>query len=133
MDCPFMSALEDTRPDSDPPAVTVMIMLSPVVTAPEPLSLEATGDTTTVDLGTATAVDVVDGDLVATANNTGPFAVGTHAITWTATDNSGNSATAEQTVTVNEPVVTTTKKSGGGSVPLFFLALLLVFGLVGRK
>jgi hypothetical protein len=113
--------------------VTVEDNVAPVVTAPEPLSLEATGDTTTVDLGTAIAIDVVDGDLVATANNTGPFAVGTHTITWTASDSSGNTATAEQTVTVNEAVVTTTKKSGGGSVPLFFLPLLLVFGLLGRK
>jgi hypothetical protein len=113
--------------------VTVVDNVAPVVTAPASLTVEATGDTTVVDLGTATAIDVVDGDLVTTTNDTGPFAVGIHSITWTATDNSGNSATAEQTVTVNEAVVTTTKKSGGGSVPLFFLPLLLVFGLVGRK
>ena len=82
--------------------VTVVDTTNPAVTAPLDVTVEATGSMTAVSLGAATATDLVSGSLVATANNTGPFSVGVHAITWTATDSSGNSATATQTVTVTD-------------------------------
>ena len=35
-------------------------------------------------------------------DQTGPFAVGTHTIIWSATDNAGNTGTANQTVTITD-------------------------------
>jgi subtilisin family serine protease len=81
----------------------------PVVTAPPDVSTEATGPTTAVSLGVASAVDNVDGVLTATADTTGPFSVGVHTVTWSATDAAGNTGTATQRVTVTDttaPVVT---------------------------
>ena len=82
--------------------VTVSDGEGPAITAPADITAEATGTTTTVSLGTATATDSVDGDLTATADNEGPFAVGIHTITWTAIDSTGNEATATQTITVED-------------------------------
>jgi Ca2+-binding RTX toxin-like protein len=81
----------------------------PVVTAPADITAEATGPTTAVALGTATAIDDVDGALTATPDNTGPFPVGITIVTWTATDAAGNVGTDTQSVTVNDttpPAVT---------------------------
>lgn len=74
----------------------------PSVTAPSNRSVEATGTLTAVSLGTASATDAEDGSLTATPDDTGPFAVGTHTITWTATDSGGLSAIDTQTVTVRD-------------------------------
>ncbi len=81
----------------------------PVVTAPADITKEATGPTTAVSLGTGTATDNVDGAITPTASPTGPFAVGVHTVTWSATDAAGNTGTATQKVTVTDttpPVVT---------------------------
>jgi hypothetical protein len=43
---------------------------------------------------------LVDGTLVAVADQSGPFPVGTTEVTWSATDNSQNTGTAIQLVTV---------------------------------
>ncbi len=80
--------------------VTVKDTTAPVVTAPTAITKEATAPLTPVSLGTGTASDLVDGAIIPTASPTGPFAVGAHTITWTATDEAGNSASATQTVTV---------------------------------
>jgi hypothetical protein len=108
--------------------VTVQDTTPPTVTAPANITIEATGPTTAVSLGTATATDLVDGTLTPTPSDTGPFAVGTTTVTWSATDAHGNTGTATQTVTVsyafsdfyqpvdNLPVVNTAK--GGQSVPI---------------
>jgi len=87
--------------DSDPP---------PVVTAPMDINMEATANLTPVMLGMATVTDDRDMGLSATPDNSGPFAVGTHTVTWTSdADSSGNVSTAEQTVTITDntlPVIT---------------------------
>ncbi len=82
----------------------------PVVTAPADVTMEATGPTTTVDLGTGTANDDVDGSLTPTNDApAGGFSVGTTIVTWSATDSSGNTGTDTQNVTVTDttpPTVT---------------------------
>ena len=89
--------------------VTVTDSGAPVVAPPANVSVEATGPTTAVTLGTASAGDLVDGALTATANNLGPYPVGVTLVTWSATDGAGNTGSATQTVTVTDttaPVVT---------------------------
>ncbi|TND04947.1 MAG: Hyalin, partial [Gammaproteobacteria bacterium] len=81
----------------------------PKVIAPADVSVEATGPTTSVELGAAVAEDIVDGVLSAIADQTGPFVPGRHTITWSATDAAGNTASATQIVTVTDstpPVLT---------------------------
>jgi len=81
----------------------------PVVTAPGAMTVEATGGTTVVNLGIATVTDNSGATLTATASPTGPYAVGVHTITWSATDAAANTGTAVQTVTVQDttlPVIT---------------------------
>ncbi len=82
--------------------VNVSDVGAPVITPPADITVEATGPTTPVDLGTPTVTDDVDTGLTATPDNSGPFAVGLHLITWTASDSSGNVGTATQTVTVTD-------------------------------
>jgi len=82
---------------------------APVISVPGKRTVEATGPLTPVALGTATATDNVDGNVTVTPDNTGPFAVGAHVITWTASDSANNTATASQTITVRDstpPTVT---------------------------
>ena len=89
--------------------VTVSDSDGPSITAPDNITIEATGATTAVTLGNAIASDIVDGTITATADIEGPFAVGTHIVTWTATDSAGNEASAEQTVVIEDttaPVLT---------------------------
>ncbi|MDQ7003561.1 MAG: DUF5011 domain-containing protein [Ghiorsea sp.] len=74
--------------------------IPPVVTAPAAIQAQATGATTAVTLGTSTVTDNVSTGLTATASPVGPFTVGTHIITWTATDAAGNIGTAQQIVTI---------------------------------
>jgi len=85
---------------TDTQTVTVRDTAAPTVTAPSDRTAEATGALTPVNIGTATATDLVDGGLTPVPSDTGPFARGTHVITWTATDSEGNAGTATQTVTV---------------------------------
>ena len=82
--------------------ITVDDNLPPVVTAPPAVSKEATGPLTSVNLGTATALDDTDGAVPVTASPTGPFAVGQHTVVWSATDSSGNTGSAQQQVTVTD-------------------------------
>lgn len=96
---------------------------APTVTAPANLTREATAALTPVNLGSATATDNVDGSLTASPDKTGPFAVGTHTVTWRATDSAGNTGSDSQTVVVRDttaPAVTApediTVQSSGGSV-----------------
>ncbi len=76
----------------------------PVVTAPADLEINSEELFTQVDLGTATAIDALDGNLVPTASQTGRFEPGTHTVTWSATDAAGNTGQATQTVKV-KPLV----------------------------
>ena len=73
---------------------------SPVLQLPEDLVVEATSsDQNQISLGDATATDNID---IASVTNDAPdtFPLGETVVTWTATDSSGNSATATQTVSV---------------------------------
>ena len=82
--------------------VTVQDTTPPVISVPSSKTREATGWFTDVNLGSATATDDVDGTVAVTPSDTGPFSVGAHLVTWTATDAAGNSATATQTITVRD-------------------------------
>ncbi|RRQ21050.1 S8 family peptidase [Thiohalobacter thiocyanaticus] len=87
-------------------SVTVQDTTAPEVQAPADLTVQSTGDAVAVDLGSASASDRVDGSLSASADNIGPFALGTHTVTWTATDAAGNSGSDTQTVVVTLSDVT---------------------------
>lgn len=73
----------------------------PTITAPADQSIEATGPTMAIALGTAT---VADNLAVASVTNNAPtsFPVGITVITWTAKDAAGNVATAQQTITIRD-------------------------------
>ncbi len=87
--------------------VTVVDTTPPVITAPNNVVTDETGVQTPVNIGTATASDwflvTITKDAPATFPN------GVTVVTWTATDSSGNQATATQSVTVNNvaPIVGT--------------------------
>jgi hypothetical protein len=86
--------------------VTVVDTTPPAVVAPPDITVEATGPLTDVDLrpDLASADDLVDGASIPTADMTGPFGVGTHIVLWSATDASGNTGTAIQTIVVQAPL-----------------------------
>jgi hypothetical protein len=73
-------------------------------TAPADIDVVATGELTAVDLGAVTADDFFGPVTVAATLNGQPapngFPVGTHTVTWTATDTNGNVAELTQTVRV---------------------------------
>lgn len=94
--------------------------VEPVVTAPADIIASSEGRLTSVDLGEASAADVLDGDLTPVADNPGPFASGATTVTWTATDAAGNSGTATQEVVITPQVSAQPKgrTSEGGSFVL---------------
>jgi PKD repeat protein len=82
-----------TAPDTTPPSIT----------APANITVEATAPLTPViSLGSPTVNDDMDPNPTVTNNAPAGFPVGTATVTWTATDASGNSASAIQTVTVTD-------------------------------
>ncbi len=88
---------------SDNQAVTVIDSTAPALVAPGAVTRRqgSEGGPTIVDLGTATASDAVDAaPVIANDAPASGFPVGTTIVRWTATDASGNSATAAQSVTV---------------------------------
>lgn len=85
---------------TDTQVVTIVDTTAPIVTAPMDIITEATGTLTPVNLGAASATDVVDGTLTPISNTLGPFAVGLHTITWSATDNVGNLGSDTQMVNI---------------------------------
>ncbi len=80
--------------------VTVEDTTPPEVVAPADITVSSTA--TVADIGSAEATDLVDGEIVAIADITGPYPVGPTTVTWSATDASGNTGTATQIVTVTE-------------------------------
>ncbi|MCY4127701.1 MAG: HYR domain-containing protein [Gammaproteobacteria bacterium] len=73
----------------------------PVVTVPSDMRVPATGWYTPVDVGMATAMDALDGDVAATSDTmTNEFRPGVHTITWSASDAAGNSAQGTQTIEI---------------------------------
>jgi len=80
--------------------VTIVDTTSPSITAPDSITAEATSaDSNIVVLGNPVSSDLVDTPSI---SNNAPdvFPLGETTVTWTATDYSGNSASATQTVTI---------------------------------
>jgi hypothetical protein len=92
------------------PRFNIVDTLAPGITAPSPRNAECASPAgTAVVLGAATATDACD-FTPTIANNAPPlFPLGLSTVTWTATDDAGNSANATQLVTIVDtqaPVVT---------------------------
>jgi len=89
--------------------VTIVDTTAPELQVPKDIISEATDPALNiVQLGSATAFDIID---IESITNDAPdvFPVGMTTVTWTATDTSGNSVTATQTVTIQDttsPLVT---------------------------
>jgi hypothetical protein len=82
--------------------VNVIDSIPPVITLPPDIIIDAKGLLTNVDNNpVATAIDDQDGQVLVIPNRKGPFAPGRHEIIWSATDSSGNTATAIQIIGVN--------------------------------
>jgi len=80
--------------------VTIVDTTIPEIVAPFDVTVEATGiSSTVVEIGEATIYDIIQVYTI-TSDSPATFPLGETVITWTATDSSGNSATATQTVTV---------------------------------
>lgn len=116
--------------------VTVVDLMKPSVTPPAPVVVNAAAGTCAwtvvpATLGTATGSDNCS---AVTISNDAPatLSVGTHLVTWTATDASGNAASATQLVTVLDtqnptitaPATVTVSPTGGAcSVPASLVQL----------
>jgi len=96
----------------------------PVVTAPADITVNASGLFTQVDFGVATAVDTLDGNLLATPDLDIYRSPGHHVVTWSATDLAGNTGTATQIVNIIPLVELATRQvSAEGSSGTVLLAL----------
>ncbi|MDE1839460.1 MAG: HYR domain-containing protein, partial [Thaumarchaeota archaeon] len=82
--------------------ITVVDTTPPVLTAPQPVTVEATTpDHNSVDIGLPAVNDAVGVESV--TNDAPPyFSIGKTTVTWKAIDTSGNAATATQVVTVKD-------------------------------
>lgn len=89
--------------DADEVVITVRDTTPPTLLAPADITAEQTSrDGTPVAIGQASASDLCDAAPVVTNNAPLLFPLGTTTVTWTATDASGNLATATQSVTVTD-------------------------------
>ncbi len=88
--------------DSETFNVTVQDTTAPSIIAPGDISIEATGPTTIVSLGSPNVSDSVDASPSVSNDAPGAFSVGITTVTWNATDASGNSAVDTQNVTVTD-------------------------------
>jgi hypothetical protein len=92
--------------------VTVNDSEDPIISAPTNVTVNVDAGVcyaTNVTLGTATTSDNCTGTIIVGNNAPSQFPKGVTTVIWTATDASGNTSTAEQTVTVNDnanPVIT---------------------------
>jgi len=81
--------------------VTIVDTTPPTIIAPADTGAEQTSaDGTPVSLGDPIVEDICDSDVEVTNDAPAAFPLGETTVTWTATDDSGNAATAEQVVTV---------------------------------
>lgn len=79
---------------------------APVITAPATQTYEATGPSTTPVLDPATATDNLDGTPTITPDVT-TFPLGTTTVTWTATDDAGNTSTVTSEVIIEDTTAPT--------------------------
>jgi hypothetical protein len=83
--------------------VTVMDTTAPVLTCPEPVTAECTGNgAATVTRPNASAVDSCGGTPVVTGGGSASYPLGTTTTTYSATDTAGNTATCNSSVTVRD-------------------------------
>jgi hypothetical protein len=83
--------------------VTVLDTLAPTITAPDDVTAEcAAPEGTAVALGTPIVGDACDANVDYVNDAPGLFPLGTTTVTWTATDDDGNSATDGQLVTIED-------------------------------
>jgi hypothetical protein len=80
--------------------VTVVDTTPPVLNVPGDVTVTATGPLTMVAIGTATATDIFEPVTISNDAPAAGFPVGTHEVTWTATDANGNVASAGQQIHV---------------------------------
>jgi len=87
--------------------ITVVDTTPPVLTAPQPVTIEAkTPDHNSIDIGLPSVNDAVGVESV--TNDAPPyFSIGKTTVTWKAIDASGNAATATQVVTVQDTTAPT--------------------------
>jgi len=94
--------------------VTVVDTTPPLFTAGSlaDIYVEATGVTTPYAFITPAATDAYGVASIVT-NNAGPFAVGATLVTWTATDNAGNTSTLTQNVVITDKIAPIITLTGG--------------------
>lgn len=84
---------------------SIVDTLNPTVTSPADLSVECTQKSpqgATPNIGAATATDVCDPSVPVTNNAPAVFPLGTTVVTWSGQDDSGNTGSATQRVTVKD-------------------------------
>ena len=102
----IVKAVANSKKDTERFRVTVTAptdTINPTITAPEDKTFEATSALTTLSdsqIGTPTATDNIDTLPTITNNKPSSFPLGNTIITWTATDDSGNSSKSIQTITI---------------------------------
>lgn len=99
--------------------VTVQDTKAPSMSLSVNLPVEATGVNTPVSLVAPSAADLfLAGSPTSDAQINFPngFPVGTHTVTWTATDTNGNSSTKPQTITVKDTLAPTLTLTGGDTL-----------------
>lgn len=81
-------------------SVTIIDTILPVLTIPEDVITISTGVSTTVSIGTASAIDIFP--VTITNNATTTYPVGITSVVWSATDSTGNTSTAIQTINIQD-------------------------------
>lgn len=81
-------------------SVTTIDTTPPQLAVPADMTVEAVGPSTNVELGMPAVIDQVDPNPLVTNNAPEGFPLGTTLVVWTATDFSGNTASATQTIIV---------------------------------
>ena len=96
--------------------VTVIDSTPPQISAPADLTVEASGPATPIDVGMASASDIVDPDPVIRNDAPPSFPVGITTIIWRAIDGSGNVGTASQRIEVRDTTAPDLRLLGGNSL-----------------
>ncbi len=90
--------------------ITVQDSIAPTINCPEDLTIACDQSTDPSDTGMATASDTCDATPVITFNDVTVEGTGSNSVitrTWTATDANGNSASCDQTITVQDNIAPT--------------------------